>query len=138
MSKILSYLNHHKCQAIFKCTIYANMHVLFKFPCKLNLTDINASLNCLIISPKDMNNSSLSLSHHLAMIIPSIVIPSLSHGKANAIKSNVRKTIALNDMFVACSSPPPPPPLPLALYTRLPFNYALTYTHTCMHVYVHP
>lgn len=72
-----------------------------------------------------MNNSSLSLSRLPAIVPP--IIPSLSHGKAtNAIKSNVRKTIALNDMFVARSSPPSPlPPISPALYTRLPFNYSL-------------
>lgn len=89
-----------------------------------------------------MTNSCLSLSHHplLGSIRP------LSRGKAaNAIKSNVRKTIALNDMFVARSSPPSPlspsqptlRPVPAALYTRLPAQlYSLhMYTYACVRAF---
>jgi len=120
-------------------TLNANVHPLFRSS-KINLTDINVSFNCLIISPKvwiiRVYPSPVSLRSSLRLSFPS-----LSHGKAaNAIKSNVRKTIALNDMFVARSSPPPSPFLPPAsptLCTRA-YRSIIRYTYTRTHVYAHP
>ena len=110
------------------------MHVLFKFPCKLNLTDINTSFNCLIISLKD--NSSLSLSHHLPAIVPPIIIPSLSHRKATNAKSPMcaRQSRSTTCLLLALLLHHH---LFLSLFTRAYRSIMHLRIHTLMYVYVH-
>lgn len=102
----------------------------------MNLTDINVSFNCLIISPKvwiiRVYPTPASLPTRSASLRTSFrSLSRTARGSANAIKSNVRKTIALNDMLLVLLLFLPS----LPLFTRACRSIIFA-TH--IHVYVRP